>query len=196
MKEKNSERWKNTEESVTRSRIHERTISLRLLGVILRVLRLQVYLYNVYITNQFKTTFAQRRRGGEWVNPSVDVTVNSKEENSWDFFPNYVQEFCLRTGQQFRGGELGEKLRGIPNQVWLSRARICKRLWSPGIDSEESIPLVYVAWRGSTTKKVVVSGRFLGSLKGLQILAQASDSDAHCAGFSRNRQALLLTRRH
>jgi hypothetical protein len=104
---------------------------------------------------------------------------------------------CLaRTGQQFRGGEMGEKLRGIPNQVWLSRARICKRLWSPGIDSEESIPLVYVAWQGSTTNRVVVSGRFLGSLKGLQILAQASDSDAHCAGFSRNRQALLLTRRH
>jgi hypothetical protein len=26
-------------------------------------------------------------------------------------------------------------------------ARICKRLWSPGIDSEESIPPAYVAGR-------------------------------------------------
>jgi hypothetical protein len=28
------------------------------------------------------------------------------------------------------------------------RARICKCLWSPGIESEESMPLAYVAWRG------------------------------------------------
>jgi hypothetical protein len=27
------------------------------------------------------------------------------------------------------------------------RARICKRLWSPGIDFEESISPAYVAWR-------------------------------------------------
>jgi hypothetical protein len=32
-----------------------------------------------------------------------------------------------------------------------TRARICKRLWSPGIDSKESIPPAYVAWRASTT---------------------------------------------
>ncbi len=35
-----------------------------------------------------------------------------------------------------------------------SRARICKRLWSPGIDSEESISPAYVAWRASTTNRV------------------------------------------
>ena len=29
------------------------------------------------------------------------------------------------------------------------RARICKRLWSPGIDSEDSIPPAYVAWRAA-----------------------------------------------
>ncbi len=34
------------------------------------------------------------------------------------------------------------------------RARICKRLWSPGIDSEESISPAYVAWRASTTNRV------------------------------------------
>jgi hypothetical protein len=48
---------------VYRSRIHERTISLRFLGIFLRVLRLEVSIHNVYITNQFQTTFAQRGRG-------------------------------------------------------------------------------------------------------------------------------------
>jgi hypothetical protein len=40
----------------------------------------------------------------------------------------------------------------------LHRARICKRLWSPGIDSEESIPPVYVAWRAGTTILVLSYG--------------------------------------
>jgi hypothetical protein len=31
------------------------------------------------------------------------------------------------------------------------RARICKSLWSPGVDSEESISPAHVAWRASTT---------------------------------------------
>jgi hypothetical protein len=31
------------------------------------------------------------------------------------------------------------------------RARIYKRLWRPGIDSEDSIPPAYVAWRAGTT---------------------------------------------
>jgi hypothetical protein len=44
--------------------IHERTISLRVLGKIFRVLKLAVFLNIVYITNQFQTTFAQGRRGG------------------------------------------------------------------------------------------------------------------------------------
>jgi hypothetical protein len=34
------------------------------------------------------------------------------------------------------------------------RARICKRLRSPGIDTEESISPAYVAWRASTTNRV------------------------------------------
>jgi hypothetical protein len=42
------------------------------------------------------------------------------------------------------------------------------------------MPLAYVAWRASTTYGVVVpvrqaGNRFLGSIKGLQIRAQASD---------------------
>ncbi len=32
-----------------------------LLGIIFKVLRLEVYAYNVYITNQFQTTLAQGR---------------------------------------------------------------------------------------------------------------------------------------
>ncbi len=53
---------------------------------------IEVSVYNVYITNQFQTTFAQE---GGVVNPRVEVTVNSKEENSEDFCPIYVQEFVL-----------------------------------------------------------------------------------------------------
>ncbi len=60
------------------------------------------------------------------------------------------------------------------------RARICQRLRSPGIDSEESIPPANVAWRASKTNRVVVparnaGNRFLGSLKGLQIRAPIAD---------------------
>jgi hypothetical protein len=36
-------------------------------------------------------------------------------------------------------------------QVKYTRAHICKRLRSPRIDSEKSIPLAYVAWQAGTT---------------------------------------------
>ncbi len=56
----------------------------------------------------------------------------------------------------------------------MSRASICKRLWSLGIDSDESTPPAYVAWRAGTKNRVVVTAsqagnRFLGSLKNLRI---------------------------
>jgi hypothetical protein len=56
------------------------------------------------------------------------------------------------------------------------RARICKRLWNPEIDSEESIQLPYVAWRAGSTNRVIVparqaGNRLLGSLTCLQIRA-------------------------
>ncbi len=54
-----------------RSRIHERTISLRFLGIILRVVKHEVSVHNVYITNKFRTTFNQ---GGRGVKPLVEVT--------------------------------------------------------------------------------------------------------------------------
>jgi hypothetical protein len=40
--------------------------------------------------------------------------------------------------------------------AYAARARICKCLWSTGIDSNESIPPSCVAWRASTTNRVVV----------------------------------------
>jgi hypothetical protein len=61
---------------------------------------------------------------------------------------------------------------------WPYRARICKPLRRPGIDSEDWIPPAYVAWRAGMTNRVVVpachaGNRFLDSLKSLQIRAQA-----------------------
>jgi hypothetical protein len=46
----------------TEAEFTKRTILLRFLGIILRVHRLEVFIYNVYITNQFQNTLAQ---GGE-----------------------------------------------------------------------------------------------------------------------------------
>jgi hypothetical protein len=45
--------------------INGRTISLRFLDIIFRVLRHEVSVYNVYITNQFHIVFAQGGEGGE-----------------------------------------------------------------------------------------------------------------------------------
>ncbi len=46
------------------SRNHERTISLRFLGITLKVIMREVSLYNVYITNQFQTTLVRGMGGG------------------------------------------------------------------------------------------------------------------------------------
>ncbi len=64
-----------------RSRIHERTILLRFMGVILRVLRLRYPCTMVTLQTSFKALLL-KGWGGGGVNPSVEVTVNSKEENS------------------------------------------------------------------------------------------------------------------
>jgi hypothetical protein len=56
-----------------RSQIHEPTVSLRFLGIILRrVLRLEVSVYIVNITNQFNPLF--NGEGGGGVNLLVEVT--------------------------------------------------------------------------------------------------------------------------
>ncbi len=60
----------------------------------MRVLRLEVSVYNVMFTLQtsFKSLLL---KGGRGVKRLTEATVNSKEENSSDFCPNYVQEFGL-----------------------------------------------------------------------------------------------------
>jgi hypothetical protein len=75
-----------------RSRIRERTISLIFPGHNPEVLRLEVAVYKVCIKNQFLFQ-PLLLKGGGGGNPLVEVTVNSKEENSENFCPNYVQEF-------------------------------------------------------------------------------------------------------
>ncbi len=51
---------------------------MRFLGIILRDLRLEVFVYNIYITDpQFQTTFAQ---GEEGVKSVVEVTVIAKRK--------------------------------------------------------------------------------------------------------------------
>jgi hypothetical protein len=45
-------------------------------------------------------------------------------------------------------------------EIW---ARICNRLWSPGIDSEKSISSAYVARRAGTKNRVVVLARQTGN---------------------------------
>ncbi len=58
----------------------------------MRVLKLYVSVYNVYITNQFQTIFAH---GGRGVKSIIVVTPNSKVENSSDFCLDFDQELCL-----------------------------------------------------------------------------------------------------
>ncbi len=69
---------------LSRSRIHERTISLRFLGLILRVLRLEVSINNVTLQTSFKP-LCSRGEGG--VKSLVEVTVNKMEENLKTFVP-------------------------------------------------------------------------------------------------------------
>ncbi len=74
--------------TLTWSRIHEHTISLRFRGIILRVPKLEVSVYNVYITNQFKTTCS--RGGVKSVGRGDFELQGGKLFNT--FFPGYVQE--------------------------------------------------------------------------------------------------------
>jgi hypothetical protein len=55
---------------------------------------------------------------------------------------------------QFQSRFLESIPRPIADLSFRLRARICKQLWSPGIDSEKSISTAYIAWRASTTNRV------------------------------------------
>jgi hypothetical protein len=52
--------------------------------------------FNMFTLQPVSSDFFLGGGGGWWSNPSVEVTVNGKEENSEDFCPNYVQEFGLK----------------------------------------------------------------------------------------------------
>jgi hypothetical protein len=47
----------------------------------------------------------------------------------------------------------------LPSSMRRCLSPYCKRLWSPGIDSEESIPSAYVPWRAGYDKKGCRSGQ-------------------------------------
>jgi hypothetical protein len=64
------------------SRIHERTISLRFLGIILRILRREVSVYKFLHYKPVKPVSNHFCSGGRGVKYAVEMTVNSKEENS------------------------------------------------------------------------------------------------------------------
>ncbi len=77
-----------------RSRIHERTISLRFLGIILRVHSFEVSVYNVYNTKRYNL---KGDGGGGGRIPAIRGDCDCKEENPEDFCPNSVKKFGLRT---------------------------------------------------------------------------------------------------
>jgi len=83
-----------------------------------------------------------------WSSPGRPLLLSG---HSWDLSPPADPE-----GRQCPVSSLhGIVLLQSPtrNVTW---ARICKRLWSPGIDSRESILPAYVAWRAGATNRVVV----------------------------------------
>jgi hypothetical protein len=76
-----------------------------------------------------------------------------------------------RRGREWECDRLVRCLQPYIHQVQpMLRARICKRLRSPGIGSKESILQAYVAWWAGAPHRVVVparkaGNRFMGSLK-------------------------------
>jgi hypothetical protein len=72
--------------------------------------------------------------------------------------------------------DLHNHINKFPITISFYWARICKRLWSPGIDYKLSNPLAYKAWSAGTTNRIVVlarhdENRFLAAYKCLQIRA-------------------------
>jgi hypothetical protein len=55
----------------------------------------------------------------------------------------------------------------VSQEDLMFRARTCKRLWSPGTDSEESISPAYVAWRAGTTNRSRTAPPCWESISGL-----------------------------
>ncbi len=65
------------------------------------------------------------------------------------------EQGCLTGLQNTQAGGSVRQLGSYRTLFQAYRARICKRLRSPGIDSEKSTPPAYVAWAGTTNRVVV-----------------------------------------
>ncbi len=64
-----------------------------------------------------------------------------------------LEQGCHTTGPPGQPGGIGSLesiLELLKGKNFGLRARIFKRLWSPGFDSMASIPPAYVAWRAGT----------------------------------------------
>ncbi len=84
---------------------------------------------------------------------TLKLNFNAKNtDNFVSFILKTYRETVLASavGHWQRWGLVGESKREKP------RAQICKRFRSPGIDSKESIPPAYVAWRAGTWNRFVV----------------------------------------
>ncbi len=95
----------------------------------------------------------------------------SKSEYVYGFRSVSKKDKFIEAASNVNSFSLFKEVGTIQGKLW---ARICKFLRSPRIDSKESIPPAYVAWRAGTSNRVVLparhaGNRFLGSLKGLQL---------------------------
>ncbi len=78
---------------------------------------------------------------------------------SFTLFINSLNQVELWAGQaKHSQDETTKQINRLSHvQTYIYRARIFKRLWSPGIDSKEWIPPAYVAWRAGTITLFLLS---------------------------------------
>ncbi len=147
--------------------------------VLISLLMPLYYMYSLYRGHRFSlpsvawradTMAVIRPAEQAWLAKVVTKTMASVR---WSFQGGYMNRSRRRDGGM--GIRTTQRLLFPRHRVFKCskcRARICKRLWSPGIDKEETIPPAYEAWHPGTTNRVVVparqaGNRFLGSLKRL-----------------------------
>ncbi len=133
----------------------------------------------------FLPAFAAARVGGGGKQPLVILAVpySSCRYPPPPCPPPPDSHFSLLLFQVSSWAHICKRLRspGINSEesitpAYVAWARICKRFRSPEINSEESFPPAYVAWRDGKSNRVVIpahqaGNRYLGFLKGLKIRA-------------------------
>ncbi len=115
--------------------VHEWTISLRFLGIILRV---------PYTMFTLQTRFKPLLSRGGGVNLLVEVTVNCKE-NSEDFFPSYVQEFGLWSLLL-----VISKTEPVEREYYIALGNTFTLAWEPVEIFLRSACMVSASWRHKT----------------------------------------------